>query len=49
MPTIEEIRKSGGSEFYTFNRENGSDSATAIIQYNTETYQKKLLEVHKYG
>ena len=49
MPTIEEIRKSDGSEFYTFNRENGSDSATAIIQYNTETYQKKLLEVHKYG
>ena len=50
MPTIEEIRKSGGSEFYTFNRENGSDSATAIIQYDGESYWKKLLELYdKYG
>lgn len=50
MPTIEEIKKTDGSEFYTFNRENGSDSATAIIQYDGESYWKKLLELYdKYG
>lgn len=50
MPTIEEIEKSEGSEFYTYTRENFSDSATAIIQYDAESYWKKLLELYdKYG
>lgn len=50
MPTIEEIKKSEGSEFYTYTREGFKDSATAIIQYDAESYLKKLLELYdKYG
>lgn len=49
MPTMAEIEKSAGAEYYTYNRENVSKSATAIIQYNAEGYWKKLLDLHKYG
>lgn len=49
MPTMAEIEKSVGAEYYTYNKKNESNSATAIIQYDAEGYWKKLLDLHKYG
>lgn len=49
MPRLSDIDDAIDVQYYTFNREKRSKSATVIIQYDAATYWKNVADLSKYG